>query len=485
MKSKANKTAVIYARVSSEEQEKEGWSIPSQLKALRKLAVQNDYRVENEFVESASAKKEGRKEFSRMVEFVKENKIDTILCYKVDRLTRNPKDLITIEELGVDLIFIEGRYDPSPQGRFALSMMANMARFQVENQALDIQRGLRERIEQGGWPHRAPIGYRNDKNSASVEIDESKCFYIRQAFELYGSGLYSIKTLSRKLYEMGLRNRCGNKVYNHGIETILKNPFYYGAMKYKEKLYTGNHKPLITKDLFNQVQATLKKNSIRNKKIKHTFPFRGYLTCGECGCSITAQVQKGHNYYNCTKSRGNCSQPYIREEELETQIAAVLETIELDQELVDFMIRAAKEMKQEEINFKEVIEKNLTGSLNKIKIKEKRLLDSFLEGHIQPDIYKEKASELEDERVTIELELRNENNSEAKIFEQMENVLNMANAARQAFIAGDYENKRRILEIVSSNLILNDRQITSYQLKEPFSMIANWPKEADIDLMWT
>ncbi len=130
------KTAVIYARVSSEEQEKEGWSIPSQLKALRKLAVQNNFSIESEFVESASAKKEGRKEFSDMVAFIKENEISAIFCYKVDRLTRNPKDLITIEELGVDLVFVEGRYDSSPQGRFTLTMMAGLARFQVENQAL-------------------------------------------------------------------------------------------------------------------------------------------------------------------------------------------------------------------------------------------------------------------------------------------------------------------------------------------------------------
>ena len=255
-------------------------------------------------------------------------------------------------------------------------------------------------------------------------------------------------------------------------------------MRYKKKLYPGNHKPLITKELFNQVQEKLKKNSIRNKKIKHEFPFRGYLTCGECGCSITAQVQKGHTYYNCTKSKGNCSQGYIREEELESQIAEILEKIELDQELVDFMIKAAAEMKQEEIRTKEEIRKSLSESLERIKTKEKRLLDSFLDGHVAASVYKEKASELEDERVTIQLQLRNEDQSGAKIFELMENVLNTAKAARRAFIAGDYENKRRILEIISSNLILKDRQIACYQLKEPFSMMANWPKEADIEVMW-
>lgn len=478
------KTCVIYARVSSEEQEKEGWSIPSQIKALRKLAEQNGLKVENEFVESASAKRVGRKEFNRMIDFIKENDIKAILCYKVDRLTRNAKDLITIEELNVDLIFIEGRYDSSPQGRLALSMMASVARFQVENQALDIQRGMREKVEQGGWPRKAPVGYWNDKNRRTVEVDENNCFYVKQAFEMYASGQCSIKRLGKKLFEMGFRNRNGNRVYNHGIETILKNPFYCGIISYKGKIYPGNHKPLIKKGLFDQVQKQLSKNSTRNKEIKRSFPFRGYLTCGVCGCKITAQVQKGHNYYNCTRSRGNCNQPYIREEPLEKEIIRVLEEIEVDQETVELMISAIEEMRRKEKDNREAVNQGLEEALKKVKVKEKRLLDSFLEGHIPTELFSDKAKELESDRSVIELQISGIKVSDNDIFELMESVLNTAKSARKAFIDGDYENKRKILEIVSSNLILKDRRIISYQLKEPFDMISKWPKESDIELMW-
>ncbi len=479
------KTAVIYARVSSEEQEKEGWSIPSQIKALRKLAVQNKYSVEAEYVESASAKTEGRKEFANMVRFIKENSINALLCYKVDRLTRNPRDLITIEELGVDLVFVEGRYDSSPQGRFTLSMMASLARFQVENQALDIQRGMREKIEQGGWPRRAPIGYWNDKNRSTIEVDEERCFFVRQAFKLYAGGQYSIKTLGEKLYKLGFRNRNGNRVHNHGIETILKNPFYCGIMRYKEQVYSGNHKPLIDKQIFDTVQRRLTRSTPTNKAKKRAFAYRGFMTCGECGCSITAQVQKGHTYYNCTKSKGDCSQPFVREEELEGQIASILEEIELDQELVDIMLKATKETKQEEVEARASAKKSLTASIERIQEKEQRLLDAFLEGNVAADTYKTKAADLSEQRVNLELRINQNQGNDEQIFELMEQVLRTAQAARKGFIDGDCEGQRGVLERVSSNLVLNNREIVSYQLKEPFAMMAGWPKNPDLELMWS
>lgn len=477
-------SAVIYARVSSEEQEKEGWSIPSQLKALRKLAVQNHYSVEAEFVESASAKNTGRKEFAEMVAFVQEHKIGAILCYKVDRLTRNPKDLITIEELGVDLIFVEGRYDSSPQGRFTLSMMASLARFQVENQALDIRRGMQEKVEQGGWPRRAPIGYWNDKNKSTVEVDEEKCFFIRQAFELYTRGGYSIKSLGEKLYETGFLNRGGKRVHPHGIETILKNPFYYGVMRYQGTNYPGNHTALISKELFDAVQIKMTRTLTANKQQKRFFPFRGYLVCGECGSAITAQVQKGHDYYNCTKSKGDCSQPFVRAELLEDQISSILEEIELDQELVEIMIDAAKEMKQEETAARKSAHKGLVASLDRIKDKEQKLLDAFLEGHIEPGIYKDKAAHLNEQRINLELQIARQQDCDDQIFELMKQVLLTAKAARNAFVHGDGPKKREILEIVASNLVLKGREIVTYQLKEPFSMLAKWPKNPDLEVMW-
>ncbi len=250
--------AVIYARVSSVEQEQEGFSIPSQVKALRNLAKQHNCKVTAEFVESASARKAGRKKFNEMIDYVRGNDITTIFCYKPDRLSRNHKDLLEVKELiankSVELVFFEGgRISKNPQEMLLLEVLISVASYQVENQSLDISRGLQEKVKQGYWPLEAPIGYRNDRNTRTVEIDDEKCFFVRQAFEMYATGNNSIRTIARKLFDMGFRNKNDNRVWGNGVETILKNPFYYGTMRYKGNLYPGKHKPLISKDLFDKV----------------------------------------------------------------------------------------------------------------------------------------------------------------------------------------------------------------------------------------
>ncbi|MDP2210915.1 MAG: recombinase family protein [Candidatus Aquicultor sp.] len=483
------KQAVIYARVSSIEQEQEGFSIPSQVKALRALAIQHKHRVAAEFVESASARKEGRKKFNDMVAFIKENDVRIIFCYKPDRLSRNHGDLLAIKELitklGVVLIFSEGgRIDTSPQGMLLLDMMISFASFQVENQALDIKRGLLEKVKQGYWPLEAPLGYRNDRNTRTVEVDEARCFYVKQIFELYATGSYSMRTIASKLFEQGFRNKKDNRIWPNGIETILKNPFYYGAMLYKGKLYPGKHKPLITKALFDAVQTMFKAKSLNKNQVAREFALRGFLTCSECGCSITAEVQKGHTYYRCTKSKGNCSQPYIREEALEREIASIFESLEHDQEMLDIIIEAVKETEEQELTRIATMRTNIESRLKKIKTDEKELLKKYLSGKVRDELYEELSGEYVQESIKLEQQMKHLSQNKTQTFELIERLLNQANSARQDFIAGSAQEKKELLSIVSSNLVLANREIVAYQLKEPFEMISKWPKTTDTQVLW-
>lgn len=483
------KKAILYARVSSIEQEQEGFSIPSQVKALRNIAKQHSCKIAAEFVESASARKEGRKKFNEMISYVKDNDIDIILCYKPDRLSRNHRDLLEIKELitqkGVELIFYEGgRISKNPQEMLLLEVLISVASYQVENQALDISRGMLEKVKQGYWPLEAPIGYKNDRNTRSIEVDEKRCFFIRQAFEMYATGQYSIRTITRKLFEMGFRNKNDNRVWSNGIETILKNPFYYGMMLYKRKLYEAKHKPLISKDLFDKVQATFEIKNPSKKKVAREFALRGFLTCAECGCSITAEIQKGHTYYRCTKSKGKCSQPYIREEALEHEIGLILGDLVLDQEMVDIIVESVKETEEEEIQRIETIRRSVEDRLRKVKADEKELLKKYLAGKVRDDLYEELSNEYEYEITALENQLKNLSADKTKTFELIERLLNTAKDARQDFIEARGQDKKEILEIVASNLALSNREIVAYQLKEPFNMIAKWPKTTDPEILW-
>ncbi len=483
------KQAVIYARVSSAEQEQEGFSIPSQVKALRSLAQTYDCNIISEFVESASARKAGREKFNEMIAYVKDYNIETIFCYKPDRLSRNHKDLMDVKELvaerGIELVFFEGgRLDKSPQGMLLLDVLISVASFQVENQALDVKRGMLEKVKSGDWPVEAPLGYKNDKNTRTIVLDDKKAPYVRQLFEMYAAEHMSLRLLSRKAYELGLRSRHGNRIWASGIETILKNPFYYGMMPYKGSLYPGNHTPIITKDLFDKVQTTLKAKKPTQFITKRQFAYRGFLSCAECGCSITAEVQKGHTYYRCTKAKGKCSQRYIREEDLEKEIVLVLTDLEFDAELMDIVIEAVKESEQDNIVEQNKNRKRIENRLAKLKIEQKELVRKNLSGMVPDALYVELSSELEDERKSLERQLAQSNGNPSRTFELVERLLRQANSARQDFVSGTIEEKVEILRNVASNLVLSNREIVSYQLKEPFGMISKWPKNSDFATLW-
>ena len=182
-------------------------------------------------------------------------------------------------------------------------------------------------------------------NKSIVVPDKERTPYIRQAFELYATGRYSLSQIVNKLYEDGLRSKTGNKVYKAKIHTILRNPFYYGVMRQQGEDFQGNHDPIIPKSVFDKCQqVTQGVSKPRNKK--HKFLLRGLCKCAECGCSITAENQRSNYYYRCTGGRGNCEQKrkYLREEKVENQIAeSIFNHITFNQKFVNSMYKSMLE----------------------------------------------------------------------------------------------------------------------------------------------
>ncbi len=225
------------------------------------------------------------------------------------------------------------------------------------------------------------------------------------------------------------------------------------------------------------------KNKTKKKAVRE-FALRGFFTCAECGCSITAEVQRGHTYYRCTKSKGKCSQPFIREEALEREVELILELLEMDQEMIDIIVESVKETEEEEISRIETIKKSVEDRLSKVKREQKELLRGFIAKKVTDELYEEMASELEEERFALEHQLKHVSVNRQRTFELIERILNKAKSARQDFIEGTGENKKEVLEMVASNLVLSNKEIVSYQLKEPFEMISKWPKSSDSEILW-
>jgi DNA invertase Pin-like site-specific DNA recombinase len=295
---------VIYARVSSKEQEKEGYSIPAQIKLLENYASKNEMTIIQIFQEAESASKAGRRQFDKMLSFLNEQKeIKDILVEKTDRLYRNLKDYSRIDELleeknyNIHLVKENEVLNKNArsQAKFIHGIKALISKNYSDNLSEEVKKGKKEKAEQGHYPSVAPYGYKNNPLTRLIEPDLERKEFIKRAFELYSSQEYSFKTLRDKLYEEGFRYRSSQtKIPNTNIERMLHNIMYIGDFYWNNKYYKGKHEAIIGVDLFEKVQS-ITANRSKGQRTKREFQFTGLLNCSECGKAITAEIKKGKN----------------------------------------------------------------------------------------------------------------------------------------------------------------------------------------------
>ncbi|MGC1600015.1 MAG: recombinase family protein, partial [Candidatus Acidiferrales bacterium] len=218
--------AVIYARVSSKDQEREGYSIPAQLKLLREYAQKNDFAIQQEFVDVETAKMAGRKSFGEMVRYLEKSTVcRVVIAEKTDRLYRNLRDCLTLEDMNIEIHFPkEGQIiskDSKSQAKLIHGIHVVLARNYVENLKEEVKKGMREKAEQGIYPSRPPLGYRNNKIEHTIEVDPAKAPIAKRMFELYASGQFSLELVWKSL-----RSDFDVKLSKSHVEKLLKNPFY-------------------------------------------------------------------------------------------------------------------------------------------------------------------------------------------------------------------------------------------------------------------
>ncbi len=226
------RSAVIYARVSSREQQQEGYSIEAQLKLARAFASKNGFDVVREFVDIESAKSAGRKEFGNMVEFLRRSKTcRTILVEKTDRLSRNFEDDVLLNKLDLEIHFVKTgtvlSKNAKAQTKFMYGIELVSSKYYVDNLREDVIKGMREKAEQGIYPGRAPFGYRNNKGTRAIEIHHEKSAIAVHAFELYASGKYSLLGLSKELQRVS-----GTRISKTNLHKMFTNPFYTGQFNW-------------------------------------------------------------------------------------------------------------------------------------------------------------------------------------------------------------------------------------------------------------
>ncbi|HMO77909.1 MAG TPA: recombinase family protein [Candidatus Paceibacterota bacterium] len=377
----------LYARKSTESDERQALSIESQVNEMLQIAERENLEVVDIRRESKSAKDSGNRPiFKELLGDVKQEKFNAILTWAPDRLSRNAGDLGSVvdlmDEQKLHSIRTYGQtFSNSPNEKFLLMILCSQAKLENDNRGINVKRGLRARCELGLWPTNAATGYikerRLDRKNECL-IDEDRAPVIKQMFEKVAYEQWSGRKLYHWLkFELNFRTHAGKKHLSLGnIYKILDNTFYYGSFEYPKgsgQWYQGKHEPIVTKELYDEVQKQLKGNGLKTRNDKE-FAFTKLMTCGLCGSGISAdekykKLKNGkfntHIYYGCTKAKDkNCKCGYINEVDLISQLQDLVDSIELKENIV------LKKLRDEVTRFKK-FQLALSGKSTELKVTNK------------------------------------------------------------------------------------------------------------------
>ncbi len=464
------KSAVIYARVSSKDQEREGYSIPAQLKFLRDYAQKNDFQIAQEFVDVETAKMAGRKKFGEMVRFLeKTSNCRVVIVEKTDRLYRNLRDCLTLEDLDIEIhLPKEGQIiskAAQSQAKLIHGIHVVMARNYIENLREEVKKGMREKAEQGIYPSRPPIGYRNNTVEHTIEADPQKAPLARRMFELYATGNYSLTQL-----RLAIKSEFGVTMAKGYLDRLLKNPFYAGSFIWDGKTYTGTQTPLVERSLFEQVQSVFHGRN-KPRYPKHDFAFRGLLSCAYDDCMVTAEIKKQkYTYYRCTGSRGKCELPYFREEELGNRLGQILKDIYVPDSVVSQLSKSLLSDKGRETRVKQDHEQRLQQRLASVRNRLDQAYLDKLDGKITEELWSRKGGEWQAEEQEIQVAIRAVAEIKPERMLDAVKILELANMAYFLYVKQSPSEKAKLLNLVLSNCAIDAASVYP-TYRKPFDVI--------------
>ena len=346
----------LYARKSSEAEERQALSIDSQIKEMRQIAERDNLDIVKIKMEAHSAKNSGQRSiFNEMASEIRTGKYNGILTWAPDRLSRNAGDLGLLVDL-MDQGHLHGirtynqQFSNSPNEKFLLMILCSQAKLENDNRGINVKRGLRTRVEMGLWPSSTPTGYRSLHRTdrlCELEIDKDRAPIIKEMFEKIAYDGWSCHDVLRHLIKIDFRSPNNKQLHLSTVQNMMRRPFYYGRFEFPRKSgkwYQGTHEPIITKEVFDLVQGRLDQLNTKKRgraRIFAPFAFLKLMKCGTCGAGITAQEQHKHRkngeiiayrYYSCVKATASrlCSELYINEVDLIDQLATIIDRVDIN-----------------------------------------------------------------------------------------------------------------------------------------------------------
>lgn len=468
--------AIAYKRRSDGRKNRQEASLDDQEKWCIEAARLNGEKITKWFVDDESAKEANKRpEFDAMLEYVKENP-DNLYTWKLNRLCRNSLEEGRVKdslEKGnfKKIVTVTGTFNPTDNILLASVELA-MATQYSRDLSVDVVRRQKNKVESGGYVYFAPLGYWNDKNTKSIQIDQEKAPYIVKMFKLRAEG-HSEAEITKILHNMGLRSKSGLKVVRSRINNYLRNPVYTGMTYFRGEYLQGNHEPIISKELFYRVKKVNEENR-KVHKAKHNFVFKGLFTCYKCKGAITAEKQKGRYYYRCTKKRGPCTQKYIREDDLTEIVLNYFSYYQLPDQVSDKLIEIGTREIRKRNKEQDLVMTSYNQKISKLKSKLKILKEMRLNEEMDSEEYLKDRNEINENIDKLEIQMNDEAKSfeilEEELFEWLELMKNFGAWAKSL----DGQNWRTIFNFVGSNYFLDDENIVIEQKNDLFKAIDEW-----------
>lgn len=422
--------AAIYARVSSVGQlgrdgDEDGYSLPAQVEACRREAASRGAEVAKIYMERAeSARSDDRTVLQQMLRELPLLGVDLLIVHKVDRLARNRLDDATLYQrlmvMGIKLVSASENIDETPAGRLMHGMLASFAEYYSNNLATEVRKGLNRKHEQGGTPHKPPVGYlskrtiEGSKDIRTVIVDPERAPLIKEAFELYATGEWTLNRLTAHLERRGLRSRgtprCPeHPLKNNRINEILRKPYYMGIVRWNGRSFPGKHEPLIDVDTFDRVQELLTGARIGGERPqKHTHYLRGTVVCEKCHGRLLfgrhrSRSGRQYDYFSCNNrtARGHkikCSSGHFAVREVELQVEQLYRNVQLAPDTKE-QIRI--ELQDELANRTELIKRQAGKHkrvLKAIAAKQEKLVQLYYKDLVDEEVFSAEQDKLKAER---------------------------------------------------------------------------------------
>jgi hypothetical protein len=403
-----------------------------------------------------------------------------VLVEKTDRLYRNFKDYVTLDELDLELHLVKENVvlsrDSRSSEKFIHGIKVLMAKNYIDNLSEETRKGMLEKAEQGIWPSYAPIGYSNADDAQGRKVivpDPELAPMVVRLFELYAEGGRSLRELGDLVGSERLNRRNpGKPLCTATVQKILSNRIYSGEFEWGGRLYQGVYEPLISKDLWNRVQtARVTRLASRCKKVQHGFPFSGLVKCGHCGCALVGELKKGkYVYYHCTGFKGKCPEPYTRQEVLEQEFGRLLKKLQVDDEILGWLAEALRESHADEKKFHEEAIARINADYQRLPNRLETLYEDRLDGRIEVQFYDRKARDLRAEQSVLRQSLEQHQNGNRAYMEEGLRLLELSGRMHDLFDQQPPEEKRRLLNFALSNCSWKEGRLEA-EFRQPFNML--------------